>query len=212
MRRNLKGWLVLGVLFSSLVAFAKDEPPPPPPPPPPPAEESSSSNAGGGGLNGTDGLFDASSKSNRKQMLSFFLGLPYGGAYYSGLYGGGFPFGVGARFYLPIVANGFIPSLNDSFGIEFGADANFYFGGYGGTSYGFAIPVEARWNFHLLPKVEAYGKLGFALGFYIPAFGNLSFYPYAIAQVGIMYMITPTIALRAEVGYPHIKVGIGIAL
>ena len=212
MRRSLTGWLVTAVLLSSLLAFAKDSPPPPPPPPPPPAEEAPppSSSGGSSSLNGTDGLFDASNKT-RKSMLSFFVGLPYGG--YSGYgYYGGFPIGLGARFYLPIVPNGFIPSLNDSFGLEFGVDASFYLGGFGGTGIGLGIPIEARWGFHLIPKLEVYGKVGFALGFFVVPNYGVAFWPYAVAQAGVVYQITETIALRAEVGYPNIKVGIGIAL
>jgi hypothetical protein len=208
MRRTLTGTLIASVLLSSLIALGEEPLPPPPPPPPPAESENTGSSGGDSAFRKADALLDASSK-NRKMMLSFFAGIPYGAgyAYYGYGYGYGFPLGLSARFYLPIVNNGFIPPVNDSFGLEFGLDTNFYIN-YG---TGIGIPVEARWNFHLIPKLEVYGKAGFGLGFFTSGLGT-AFYGYAIAHAGVLYQITDTIALRAEVGYPSIKIGIGIAL
>jgi hypothetical protein len=52
------------------------------------------------------------SPQRRPMMVSLFLGLPYGYYYY------GFPFGLGGRFLIPLVHDGFIPSVNDSFSMS----------------------------------------------------------------------------------------------
>ena len=72
-------------------------------------------------------------------------------------------------------------------------------------------PIEARWNFHIFPKFTAYGKLGLAIGAFIPSGFGPSFYYYFPAQVGVVYQLTKSIALRAEIGYPSIKIGLGFA-
>jgi hypothetical protein len=210
-RRNLSGLLVIAVLTSALTAFAAEDPPPPPPPPPP-LEESGpieSPASGDWQIKGQNSLLDKSTGHVRHPMLSFFVGVPF--SYYGyGGYVSAFSLGIGARFYIPIVSDGFLPMLNDSFGIEFGADTSILFGAYGyGTGFAFSIPAEVRWNFHIFPKLEAYAKVGVGVGFY---FGNYV-YPYfvPVANVGVLFHLSKTIALRAEVGYPAVKIGIGIA-
>src|SRR5689334_6777873 len=98
-------------------------------------------------------IFDRSAH-RRPFVFSLFTGVPY-------YYGFG-PVGLGARFYIPILHDGFIPALNDEFGIEFGGDFTFYgvWAGYGG--YGLSIPVEVLWDFHLHPRFDVYGKVGVA--------------------------------------------------
>src|SRR5690242_11393234 len=124
MRCRLAGLLVLSMFFVSFAAVAKDTPPPPPPPP----AEHASGGDGDSAFRQRDGLLDVSGKT-RKQMLSFFAGIPWGGYLGYGYGYGGFPLDLGARYYIPIVHNGFIPQINDSFGIEFGADLNVLFAG-----------------------------------------------------------------------------------
>jgi hypothetical protein len=190
MRRIATG-LVLSA-FLSTSAFAQD--------PAPDAEARSAFRQPGGLMDRSDQV--------RKQQLSFFLGIPW---YALGV-------GVGARYYIPIMHNGFLPTVNDEFGIEFGADAAF------GFAYGFGflldIPVEVSWQFHFTQDFSAYAKLGIALEFditryrcYGSVFGGCSLvWVNPISTVGIFYKLNETISLRAEVGYPWLKVGIGIAL
>ncbi len=214
MSRRLSGALTLAVLTLSLTAFAKDDPPPPPPPPPPIEEtgpvESSSSGDEGWAIKGNNGLLDRSTGHVRKMMLSFFLGVPFSYSGY-GLYVSSFSVGLGVRFYIPIVKEGFLPMLNDSFGIEFGADPSIVFGGFGyNTGFGIAIPVEARWNFHLFPRLEVYAKLGAGIGVLVVSPSvYVGFVP--VANVGVLFKLNETLFLRAEVGYPAVKVGLGIA-
>lgn len=156
------------------------------------------------------GAINDRSPQHRQQMLSFFVGIPWQ------YFGYGFPFSVGGRYYIPIVHDGFIPALNDSFGIEFGAD----FFGTVGPYYGFggfvSLPVEAMWQFHLTRDFSAYGKLGFAVQVHFGQnyFGNNLAYVTAdlVAGAGIMYKVSSAVVLRAELGYNGAKIGIGFPL
>lgn len=156
------------------------------------------------------------SPQERDNMISIFVGLPYRGY--------GFGPGVGGRFLLPIVKDGFISALNDEIALEFGADLSFLFGytGFRGTvllSPVLGIPVEALWNFHLTNKFAVYAKVGLVLelGFanyygylgYAPGFG-VALWP--IGGVGLMFKVSDKIVLRAEAGYPWLKIGIGFGL
>ena len=140
-----------------------------------------------------------SSQQYRPFLLSVHGVLPYSHFGY-----GGFPLGVGVSFYIPLIANGFIPPVNDEFGLDFGADA-FFFPGY---RYPFAvvIPVSVLWTFHFTPNFAAYVKAGVALRFWpgdpIPLF------PDVVGAVGLNWMFARVVGLRVEVGYPGVKVGI----
>ena len=163
-----------------------------------------------GGMRGDGGLFDTADH-HRKHMLSAFAYTPFD--VYRGL-------GIGAalRYTLPIVPNGFISKLNDSFALEMGGD--FYYGwhGYYGYSYGYlsvVVPaVEARWSFHFTKRWEAYGKAG--VGFQLRHFTDAGGPPlraidwvYINVAVGGLMHINDVLALRAEVGYGGLRVGIG---
>ena len=98
--------------------------------------------------------------------------------------------------------------LNDSFEIEGGLDANIYFG----STYPLAIGVIAapRWTFHLIPKLSAYFALNFGLIIYA---GRLySAFDFIVnPAIGILFKLTDTLYLRAEIGAYQIKAGLGIA-
>lgn len=201
MRRTVAAALVASTLLTAAAAWADD---PPPPPPPPPAESGSGESSGGSSpLRQPDGLFDTSSGHHRPMLISAFIGLPYG--YYG--YWGGFGLGFGARFYLPLVHDGFIPQINDEFGIEFGADLSPSFGTY---NYFFLdIPVQVMLDVHVTPQFDAYAKVGIAptlyfgysSGFYVPSL--------FAGAVGLRYKLGSSFYLRAEAGYPMLMVGVG---
>jgi hypothetical protein len=198
MRRLLLSLPVLLVLTSSFVQAQT------PPPPPPPSDE------GGSTFRHQGALLDRSPQ-HRDQQLSVFLGLPSSIWYY------GFGLGVGARYYIPILHDGFIPAVNDEFGIEFGADFTGAFG-YGYFLPIVDIPVEVMWNFHFTQNFSAYAKVGiaFELQFYGSNYylgrNNLYFTVNPVTAVGLFYKFSNTLSLRAEVGYPWIKVGLAFAL
>lgn len=152
-------------------------------------------------------LLDASPQ-NQKPQISFWGFVPWS-------YGIGI--GGGARFAYPIVPNGFIPMLNDSFELEGGADIRY--ATYFGLSYsyvGLAAPiVEARWTFHITEKFAAYAKVGlgwsFAFGSYYGA-GAWAGGFYWNAGPGVLYKFGDSIYVRAEIMSQGLRVGIGLDL
>src|SRR5450432_585796 len=100
-------------------------------------------------------------------------------------------FGVGARFTIPLMKNGFVTSINNNVGIGFGLDWAHYNGCY--YYYGpqvndcptfntFVIPVVMQWNFFLSTHWSVFGEPGIALeygtwgacpGSYIDGRGNV---------------------------------------
>lgn len=160
---------------------------------------------------GPGSLSDASPQ-RRHPMLSLFIGFPAG---YFGY--GGIPFSIGGRYLQPILHDGFVPSVNDSFSIEIGADlyalgASRFFGAM------LAIPIEAMWALHFSQKFAGYLKLGAAIE--LRFLGDWCWGGVCngivgagiVAQLGIMYAITDAIMLRVELGYPGLKVGLGFPL
>lgn len=155
------------------------------------------------------GLFDTSPQE-RSAKLSLFGILPW--RY-------GFGIGAGARYELPIVPEGFIPKLNDSFELEFGGDIWYGSWGYlgGGYSYiGIGLPVEGRWTFHFSSKFAAYAKVG--LGWYFHFWnedigGSSAFSTgglYWNTATGVLYQLSDSLWLRGEVGYTGLKLGVSL--
>src|SRR5688500_15855595 len=80
--------------------------------------------------------------------------------------------GLGGRFTIPIVKNGFISSINNSVGIGFGLDWISYNGCYRGrwanpyscpNFQAFFIPVVMQWNFFLSTHWSVFGEPGLAI-------------------------------------------------
>jgi hypothetical protein len=157
------------------------------------------------------GLHDASPQ-DRPMMLSFFAGINYG--YYADF---GFPLQLGGRFYIPLVRDGFIPKLNDEFGLEFGLDLNFTFISdtysyyHDSTVFGLGFPVEAMYDFHFTPTLDAYVKAGLIFGGDFSDHLHDGFYVYFMTTVGMRLKITPSMYFRAEAGFPWVKAGLGFA-
>ncbi len=193
MRRLSLIVLLASVVFSSATSFAEDD----------------SSQPRRSRYRESGSLLDASDQ-HRDMQLAFFVGLPWSYWY-------GFPIGLGARFYVPIVHNGFIPPVNDEFGIEFGAD----FWGAIVPSYFYAnvdLPVDVKWNFHITDRFAAYAKAGLALQFYINRQGYCGGYGYCgvvgaypSGALGIEYRVASKLLLRAEAG-TWVRIGLGINL
>ena len=167
-----------------------------------PAESTAESTTeSGSAFRRSGGLLDRNPQE-RQHMLSFF-------AFPSWYYG--FGVGTGARYTLPLVKNGFIPPVNDSFELEFGADA-WYAGSFGYSYFAFGVPVEARWTFHFTDKFAAYAKagLGFTLAFgdYVGVYSPV----YFSSGAGVIWSITDAFALRAEAHTQGFRVGIGFSL
>ena len=95
------------------------------------------------------------------------------------------------------IANGFIPSINNSVAIGFGIDV-----ATDGTLF---IPVVLQWNFWLSNHWSVFGEPGFAI-----TTGRQNVYPAFFA--GGRFHFTDRIALTLRVGYPEITVGCSFLL
>jgi hypothetical protein len=131
--------------------------------------------------------------------------------------------GVGGRFTIPIVDNGFVKTINNSVGIGFGADwlhysSCFYTGFVGGCSANYLIfPVVMQWNFFVAQSWSVFGEPGLAIykGFYNacdPAFRDChepaGFGVLPAVYVGGRYYFSEHLALTMRVGYPTFSVGV----
>ncbi len=150
-----------------------------------------------------EGWLTDSSPQSRPLLLSVHAVLPY-----SHFRFGGFPIGAGASLYIPILRNGFIPPINDEFGLDFGADAIFFLG-YG-NGFALWIPVSVLWTFHFSQSFSAYLKAGVALRIWPGE--SLPYYPDFVGAIGLSWMFAGSVGLRVEAGYPGVKVGILFAL
>jgi hypothetical protein len=150
------------------------------------------------------------------------------------LYGGG-GLGLGARASIPIVQNGFVPSINNSVAITFGLDwlrysDCYYYDrragrdvGYGcGASY-FIFPVAMQWNFWLTEHWSVFGEPGlyvyhgvFDTGYCDPAFQACG-YPTTTGVdlalwVGGRFHFNDKISLTMRIGYPDFSFGVSFFL
>ncbi|MGH7272675.1 MAG: hypothetical protein ACREJ3_19770 [Polyangiaceae bacterium] len=116
---------------------------------------------------------------------------------YSGPYDNGGSPGIGFRGTFHI-ANGFVPSINDSVGIGFGADI----GGDGHV----LIPIVMQWNFWLSTHWSVFGEPGFAFG----SGRHGDFWPALF--VGGRFHFTDRIALTLRIGYPAVSIGVSFLL
>jgi hypothetical protein len=144
-------------------------------------------------------------------------------------------FGLGVRFAIPVVDNGFIPSINNSVAISFGADWLHYAGAtcyyYGlppngpGPCYALGdanyllFPVAMQWNFFVAQRWSVFGEPGLAIyhGFFdycnnVPP-GTRCATP---TQTGIdfafyaggRFHFGDHAALTMRIGYPTFSVGV----
>lgn len=138
--------------------------------------------------------------------------------------------GLGGRFSIPIVQNGFIPSINNSVAISFGldwlhySDCYYYFraAGYGcGANY-FQFPIALQWNFYVAKRWSVFGEPGLYIyhGVFDTNYGGYCngpglppcAYPNATgvdfaAWVGGRFHITDSISLTMRLGYPTLSFG-----
>jgi hypothetical protein len=172
-----------------------------PPPPEPLAPEGS--------------IKDASDK-RRPMSLSAMAFVPW-------WYGIGI--GGSVAFEIPIVHNGFIPKINDSFSIE--PSFSFAYTTWRNTyraydhDYGlmFRPAVAALWSFYFSPKLRAYAELN--IGYtrvnrsYDSASRGYSYgynYFYGELNVGVFYNFSSRVALRGELGFYGLRAGVAFML
>lgn len=121
-----------------------------------------------------------------------------------GLIGFGGPFrrhhselGAGFRGTVIIVDNGFVPSINNSVGISFGADI---FAGRG-TLF---LPVAMQWNFWLSPHWSVFGEPG--IGFTVNDYAGVDWI-HPVLMAGGRYHFNDKVSVTLRIGYPAISVG-----
>lgn len=145
----------------------------------------------------------------------------------------GFGFGLKLGYEIPIVHNGFIPSINNSFSIEpnFAFAWSNYNRGYGGwllsdeydwDAIEFTPGVSALWSFHFSPQFRAYAAVHLGVTIVKPYYsgpGESGFelktkgYFHGELAPGIVYSLNDKIALRAELGWwSGIKFGVTVLL
>jgi hypothetical protein len=142
----------------------------------------------------------------------------------------GWGFAGGARFGIPIVHNGFVPSLNNAAYVNFGAD--FYFvedwvcyrrnpgAPCEAHAYRFSLgfPVTLHWEFYFNDTWSAFAELGFQV--YIPpSVFHRGFWAYGghaaawvIAAAGGSLHLGQVVALTLRVGLPYVALGVTLNL
>lgn len=133
--------------------------------------------------------------------------------------------GLGVRGTIEIAPDGFIPKLNDSVGIGFGADWIHYAGlggrGYcrhfehtaqgvpvcvetsGQSSNYLYIPVVMQWNFWLHRQWSVFGEPGLALSHTTGDFGVVP-----VFMAGGRFHFNDSVALTMRLGYPSFSLGV----
>ncbi len=116
--------------------------------------------------------------------------------------------GVGGRYFHPLLPDGFLPELNDSF--EIGGGFDFYPIVFYNGGMAVEIPAEARWTFHLFPNLAAYAMLSLGVeilfgGSYF-GFSQVNFWNSAGA--GILYQLNEKMSVVAELSYHGLRAGV----
>jgi hypothetical protein len=138
-----------------------------------------------------------------------------------------FSLGLGFRATIPIVSNGFVPSINNSVGIGFGVDWFRYDACHWDWCTGhvdrFIIPVVMQWNFYLSKSWSVFGEPGLAIniwnddcndnGYYVDARGGRHAWGWRcpdrdtidpfVFYAGGRYHFTDTITLTMRGGWAH---------
>jgi hypothetical protein len=138
----------------------------------------------------------------RQSDLSVMLWLPW---YYG--------FGVGGvvRYEIPILPDGFIPTINDEFSLEpsFGVA----YSGYASVNFLDLNPaLYGIWSFNFSKEFRAYFGLGLGanIGVYTGSITtglNVTYFFWDICA-GVFYKLSDSIALRGELGSQGLKAGV----
>ncbi|MBN1770792.1 MAG: hypothetical protein JXB32_05990 [Deltaproteobacteria bacterium] len=120
-------------------------------------------------------------------------------------------FGAEARVTFPIVPDGAIEYLNESFALELGVGYQFYLDD-SGNFHRVGFPVLVRWDFHLTTLWTVYGALGVAAGLPLGRANPSVFwyhgYVWPIAAVGAFLHLGDVFSLRFEAGSLGVLAGV----
>lgn len=127
---------------------------------------------------------------------------------------GSFAPGVGVRFQIPIMRNGFIPRLNNSIQLGVGLDAvfyPFYRDAYNTFYGGLTVPVMLTWNFHLVPRFTLFGEVGLAptLGFWNGYYDRCGAGNFFWCYLTPGFAVGGHLHFRQPAGYPALTFRVG---
>jgi hypothetical protein len=141
---------------------------------------------------------------------------------------GDFGIGVAGWYSFPIVKDGFIKPINDSFNLEFGAALDYAWSDYGYglgyrcdyNYYGITPMGGVRWDFYLTKSWTVFGKAKAGIGYRVASadcagfssseYGGTHFVPDGGA--GAYWNFSEGMGMRFEVGYRGGSVGLSIDL
>ena len=140
---------------------------------------------------------------------------------WGGIYATG-GFGLGGRFSIPIVANGFVPTINNSVGVTFGLDWVHYgqcwYAGNCDANY-FDLPVAMQWNFYVAQRFSVFGEPGAVI--YFGSYPDCPLMPNLCPSsrppttgvepalfLGGRYHFNDQTALVVRIGFPAFSVGV----
>lgn len=130
--------------------------------------------------------------------------------------------GLGMRASIPVIDNGPVTTINNSFAIGFGLDW-----AWSGDcdrrfddcdAHNISIPVVAQWNFYFTPVVSAFAELGFAIVFetwdYDVAVGDDDEFD---VDPGLYFLVGPRftfgdVAIPIRIGWPYLSVGVSFLI
>jgi len=113
-------------------------------------------------------------------------------------------FATGARFGVPIVHNGFVPSINNAVYINFGGDL--YFRKHHSD---LGIPVTMHWEFYFTEHWSAFGEAGLNIFLHLDDRNDdFDFVDWFIAAVGGRFWFNEAVALTLRVGNPYVSFGV----
>jgi hypothetical protein len=136
--------------------------------------------------------------------------------------------GVGGRISIPVIDNGPITTINNSFAVGFGFDwVHFdddcyaYYrvprpAGYSCSANHFWIPAVAQWNFWFTPVVSAFAELGFAVHHASydvgcppggPCYSDSYTRVRPVFLLGPRFTLSNTFAITLRIGVPYLSIG-----
>lgn len=175
----------------------------------------------------TGSLVEAPSARADHQIDRPFTGnRPFQLDFHGGLAWYGFGFAGGGRFGIPIVQNGFIPSLDNAVYLNFGFDFYYVDDNWCGRgvpcdrAYRFAMgfPIALHWEFYFNDTWSVFAELGVQI-YLPPAFFHRGYVDYredagawVIAAAGGSLHLGEVLSLTLRVGNPYIAFGITLNL
>jgi len=118
---------------------------------------------------------------------------------------------LGVRLGIPIIHNGFIPTLNNSVSINFGVDT-YFTPVHNDLLFALSFPITLHWEFYFNSRWSAFGELG--ANIYLDAAflkgGQFLFAPdrWLFFAFGGKMHFSDNFGLVLRVGYPYVSFGV----